>query len=733
MRVGSEENKAPEIAFDSRLTQWSKEPKVSDLKGDIEAAKPAHDAQVERIRKWNNLRDVKDDQAPPKVAGRSSIQPRMVRRQAEWRYSALSEPFLGTDKLFEVKPATFEDRNSARQNELVLNHQFRNKIDRVKFIDDLVRSVVDDGTGIVQVGWERVTRMVKETVPVYSFYPITTQEQMEEFSAALELREVNPREFNTKLPDELREAVNFYLDPENAEPQPVIAVESGETEVEVEKVLINKPTLFIHDPANVVIDPSCQGDVERAKFFAISFESSYAELVKQKDRYKNLESVDWENAPAYTDPDHKTDMPMDFQFKDKARKRVLAHEYWGFWDIDGKGSLTPIVATWIGNVMIRLEKNPFPDQKLPFVVIPYLPIKRKTYGETDAELIEDNQKISGAVLRGVVDLLGKSANSQQGIMKGLLDPANKSRFDRGEDYEYNPVADPKNAIVFHNFPEISNSAISLLTIMDQQAESLVGTKNFTNSGMSGEAYGRVAAGIKGMLDAQGIRQMNILRRLAKGVVEIGRKFISMNSIWLSEKEVVRITNATYEADGFEEISREDLAGSFDLIVDVSTAEVDNMQAQDLGFMLQTIGPDMDPQMRNMILAEIARLKRMPDLYERLRTYKPPEPDPLAQQMAQEELRNKQLENAKLESEIALNQARAQAEMVKAHQVNTKTDEDASGITHARDMEKQQAQSIGNQALQITKALTSPGKPGEREPDIASAIGFNAMSATLNNM
>ena len=732
MRTDNEENNASEIAFDSRLTRWAKEPKVSDLKGDIEAAKSAHDAQVERIRKWNNLRDVKDDQAPPKVTGRSRIQPRMVRRQAEWRYSALSEPFLGTDKLFEVKPATFEDRNSARQNELVLNHQFRNKIDRVKFIDDLVRSVVDDGTGIVQVGWERVTHMVKETVPVYSFYPITTQEQMEEFSAAVELREVNPREFETKLPAALREAVNFYLDPENAEPQPVIAVESGETEVEVEKVLINKPTLFIHDPANVVIDPSCQGDVERAKFFAISFETSYAELVKQKDRYKNLQSVDWENAPAYIDPDHKTDLPHDFQFKDKARKRVLAHEYWGFWDIEGKGSLTPIVATWIGNVMIRLEKNPFPDQKLPFVVIPYLPIKRKTYGETDAELIEDNQKISGAVLRGIVDLLGKSANSQQGIMKGLLDPANKARFDRGEDYEYNPVADPKNAIVFHNFPEISNSAISLLTIMDQQAESLVGTKNFSGSGMSGEAYGRVAAGIKGMLDAQGIRQMNILRRLAKGVVEIGRKFISMNSLWLSEKEVVRITNSTYEADGFEEISREDLAGSFDLIVDVSTAEVDNMQAQDLGFMLQTIGPDMDPQMRNMILAEIARLKRMPDLYERLRTYKPPEPDPLAQQMAQEELRNKQLENAKLESEIALNQAKAQAELIKARQVGTKTEEDAAGITHARDMEKQQAQSVGNQALQITKALTKPSKVGERDPDIASAIGFNAMSATLNN-
>ena len=41
MRIDSEENKAPEIAFDSRLTQWAKEPKVSDLKGDIEPEKPS--------------------------------------------------------------------------------------------------------------------------------------------------------------------------------------------------------------------------------------------------------------------------------------------------------------------------------------------------------------------------------------------------------------------------------------------------------------------------------------------------------------------------------------------------------------------------------------------------------------------------------------------------------------------------------------------------------------------
>ena len=79
--------------------------------------------------------------------------------------------------------------------------------------------------------------------------------------------------------------------------------------------------------------------------------------------------------------------------QDDLRRKVVAYEYWGFYDIEGDGVLHPIVATWIGDTMIRLELNPFPDEKLPFVLVPYLPVKRELYGEPDAELLEDNQKI----------------------------------------------------------------------------------------------------------------------------------------------------------------------------------------------------------------------------------------------------------------------------------------------------------------------------------------------------
>jgi len=91
---------------------------------------------------------------PEKVKGRSSIQPKLIRKQAEWRYSSLAEPFLSTEDLFNTAPVTYEDRTGAIQNGLVLNNQFNTKIQKVRFIDDYVHTAVAEGTVIVRVGWD---------------------------------------------------------------------------------------------------------------------------------------------------------------------------------------------------------------------------------------------------------------------------------------------------------------------------------------------------------------------------------------------------------------------------------------------------------------------------------------------------------------------------------------------------------------------------------------------------
>ena len=705
-----------------KITKWSNEPTVTKLKEDLEAARPAHDSFITKVRRWNDLTQVTGDAKAPKIKGRSQVQPKLIRRQAEWRYSALTEPFNSSEKLFDVTPVTFEDGPAARQNELLLNWQFRTKINRVNFIDNYVRANVDEGTAVVRVGWCRYTEEVTEDSPIWEHTALQDQQQMQQLQAAIMLKEENPRDFNDNINPALKAAVDYYEE----SGQPTVATQKGTEKVKVEKITENKPTVEVLNLENVYFDPSCGDDLDKAGFVILSFETSQAELKKEPKRYKNLEHVNWEGATAIIEPNHAPQSnDINFNFKDALRKRIIAYEYWGMYDIHNKGYLEPIVATWIGNVLIRCEANPFPDGKPPFVIAPYMPIKRQLLGEPDAELLEDNQKILGAVSRGMIDLLGRSANAQQGFAKGMLDVLNRRRYESGQDYEFNPNMPPQNGMIEHKYPEIPQSAMLMLQLQNNEAEALTGVKAFSG-GMSGDAYGEVAAGIKGILDAAAKREMSILRRLAGGLVRIGKKIIGMNEVFLSDVETIRVTNAE-----FIKINREDLSGDFDLKVDISTAEIDSAKAQDLAFMLQTMGPTMDFGITKMILSEITRLKRMPELQHAIMAYEP-KPDPMVEKMKELQIQKEMKEIEKLQSEIDLNLARAKKEEVVAEQGALDTIEQETGTKHARDLEKMAGQSMGNQALEVTKALLKPRKPMETRPNIEAAVGYNELTKIMHD-
>jgi hypothetical protein len=224
-----------------------------------------------------------------------------------------------------------------------------------------------------------------------------------------------------------------------------------------------------------------------------------------------------------------------------------------------------------------------------------------------------------------------------------------------------------------------------------------------------------------VLDAASKREMAILRRLAQGIKQLGDKIIAMNAEFLSEEEVVRVTNTE-----FVKIRREDLAGNFDLIVDISTAEVDAAQADKLAFMLQTMGNNMDFGMTQLILAEIARLHRMPELRHKILNFQPT-PDPLQQKKLELEILELEMKIEKLQADAELARAKARESEAKADAVDLDFVETQDGTKHNRELEKSQAQAQGNKELQVTKALTTPRKEGEKEPDLEAAIGFNALT------
>jgi len=350
-----------------------------------------------------------------------------------------------------------------------------------------------------------------------------------------QLKLTNPNEFYRSVPQELQTALEHSI----ADQKPYRPRITGTETIEKTRIIKNSPTVEVCDFRNVRIDPTCEGDISKAKFIVFSYTSSQAEL-QEDGRYKNLDRINISDSDILNEPDHAVN-DMDaghFKFNDNPRKKLLVHEYWGLVDVEGNGELTAITASWVGDTYIYMAENPFPDKEHPFVLVQYLPVRKAIYGEPDGALLEDNQEILGAVTRGMIDLMGRSANGQMGVRKGFLDATNRRKFEKGEPYEYNLGADPRQAVYTHEFPDIPQSAQFMLQLQNQEAESITGVKSFS-TGLSGESFGEVAAGVRSVLDSASKRELGILRRLSYGMVQIGRKFQAMNAEFLSETEVIR--------------------------------------------------------------------------------------------------------------------------------------------------------------------------------------------------
>lgn len=684
----------------STLVDWKNPPSVADLENDLTSAESSHAEHVAKVEKW--LANLASELKITVPKGRSRIQPKLIRTQAEWRYAALEEPFLSSKDIFEVSPRTFEDGAGADDNREVINYQWNTKIDKVAFINEYVRSAVDEGTTIVQVGWdfEEEERMVEVDV------------------------EATPEQLQMYLISQVQQGI---MTEEEAQAK----MQSGEpmvigTKKEKRMVTIkNQPKYRVCEYDKAVVDPTCDGDIEKAQFIIMPFETSMSDLHRD-GTYKNLDKIFGKDGKEYSNINSSDEEFMSaqrktisgFEFKDKARKKLTAYEYYGYWDIEDTGITKPIKAVWVSNTMIKLEELPYPDKKLPFVAVQYLPVRKSVYGEPDGSLLEDKQDIMGAVARGMIDVMGRSANGQVGMSKGFLDVANQKKFDKGEHFFYNQGYDPRMAVHMQTFPEIPQSAMQMLQLQNAEAESLTGVKSFSQ-GISGASLGNTAAGARGALDSASKRELGILRRLSKGIEQIGRKTIAMNAVWLEDEEVIRITNKE-----FRTIKRDDLNGDYDMRLSISTAESDNQKAEELSFMLQTNAASMDPELARMIQAEIAKLRKMPELAQKILSFQP-QPTPAQEQMQQLQLQllQAQVENERAKAgenkvDIQLKQAKTQSEMAKASKVSSERDnldlqfvkEDA-GVMHEQEMQKKEHDRLSKLDQEVFKVMNTPKKEG----------------------
>lgn len=599
----------------------NKEKILKAFKADLKSAETLRKELDGKIDVWKAEHDGKP--YGNEQNGKSQIVSRDIKKQSEWQHASIIDPFVSTSDIVKATPITFEDKDAAVQNELILNTQFCRQFNRFNFMTKAVKVLDREGTAVVKTGWEYEDKKVVNEYPDIRIDPIT------------------------RMP-----------------------VQVGMMDIEETIVVKNQPTALVCRNEDVFIDPTCMDNMDDCQFVIHRYETDYSTL-KGDGRYKNLDKI-MKNSDGQNDIDFDEEDETNFKFTDDPRKKLVVYEYWGNYDVNDDGEVEQVVCAWIGDTIIRLEDNPFPDGKPPFLIVPFNSVPFQMHGEANAELISDNQKVKTAITRGIIDNMAQSNNAQKGIRKGSLDGMNRRRFMAGQNFEFNGTP---NDFYDGSYNQIPSSAFDMLGMMNNEIESITGTKSFSG-GINGNSLGTTATGARGALDATSVRRLNVVRNIAENLVKpLMRKWMSYNAEFLSEKEVVRITN-----DEFIEVRKDDLAGRIDLDISVSTAEDNSAKAQELAFMLQTGAQTMDAAEVRMIRAEIARLQKMPDLAKKIEEYQP-QPDPMAQMRMQLEIKlleaqvfNEQAKAKENATDIMLKQAKTITEQAKARSLDSDADQ-----------------------------------------------------------
>lgn len=587
---------------------------VLALQQDVKDAAPYHDEWETRRKQWiREFNGEKYGNEPPvdKRTGnpiKASVVSRDIKKAASWQHAAIIDPFVSSPNMVRCHPVTAEDKSRAEQDETLLNYQFCRNFDRYNFISNGFKIFQREGTVIAKVGWifEEEEQLVD--VPVIEYVPVQNPDTLE-----------------------------ISMQPQQ------VGVQKQSQMVTIK----NQPTAVLYDNAMVYIDPTCKDTIANAKFIAIKYKSSLSDL-KSEGIYENLAKVantlsekqDWSSKTYnYTDD--------NFVFSDVARKEIDVVEYWGYYDIDGDDITESIVVTWVGDQYIRFEESPFPSGDLPFVQTAYDAEPLSINGIPNGDIISTDQKIRTGFKRAVLDTLNSSTNGQKGVKQQSLDPINLKLFKDKQDFEFqgNSVD-----IWEGKFNEIPASLLNYDMLISNEIESLTGVKSFTG-GIGASKMGDSATAARGILDATAKREIDISRNFKENfIIPILRKWLEMNALYMEKEQVERITNKPY----IDPIPN-DLDANIDIDLDISTAETDASKSRELSFMLQTMAQSLPFDLTKILLAEQAKLQRMPQLSEQILQYQP-QPNPLEQEKAQ-------LEIEKLKAEIEERKSRAMENQV----------------------------------------------------------------------
>ena len=572
----------------------SKDPKdiaLRVVKADIEVAKTANDSEKDLRQEAYNLYramgDGKDDRP-----GRSRIKSSDVMDMIEWLMPALMKAFFGSRKCISVEPIGNEDITKAEKFQKLLNWQFVDKGNGFRTGHEWMKSSLVYGLSPVKVTWQDL--YVRKGFA----FPEVTEPQFEQLRGDGNVERIEVGSVDVKM-DAPQMGQNPYMmmsgqnvtpmmiDPMMLEPYRVYRDVRGEKKIKI----YSGPMVEVVPPEDFFCDPEAR-DIQEARFVIhrVKRTVSYLKKKEQEGIYSNIDDVIESGTVSKGKTDEDDDEAAmratsssryshytsrnDVQ---KARRKIDVWEWWGLLDVDDSGIAEPYLVVIANNVIIRMERNPYAHGEAPFEVMrPILDIFTMK-GISMVDLVGEYQKAKTALMRQTLDNISFQNNQMWEVdetagvdIDSLINPRPGGVV----------ITNRLGAIKQITPAPLEQYAYQTMEFIQGQLEQRTGITRY-NQGLDANTLNKTATGIQSIMSASSQRIELIARVMAEtGFRKLYKKMLMLNQQFIDQEIVIRVHGQPLE------ISPDDLAGNFDVSVDIGGAT--NKEQQEINQMMTVL-------------------------------------------------------------------------------------------------------------------------------------------------
>ncbi len=515
-------------------------------------------------------------------AGRSKVVSSDVMDAVEWVMPSLMRIYFSSD-IVSCEPVGPEDQIVAERVSALLNYQFTRRGDGFVVAYKWFKDALIYGLGVAKISWEDRFRDVPFAVPEMSesdFNALSSENGVE--ITGFERVEIPPDEVSVQrivqqtvmgLPpdmpdDEKAEAVRMAV-----ESMPRLATYFN---VEGKRAILDYsgPVYEVIPPEDFLYDPEAE-ELRDARFVIhrVFRTPDYLRRMESEGVYFNVEEAiekgntqrdgdrsDREKGFRNAENDRTNPWTMTENIEDADKRRPLElYEWWGLFDPDGSGRLTPHVITVANDVVIRLERNPYDHGEPPFEVLrPVLDV-HKFEGIGFADMVKEFQETKTSLRRQILDNISWQNNGMWEVQ-------------RGAGVEMESLVNPRPGGVVRTDvpgavrpltpPPLQQAGFMALEFEQTQLEQRTGITRY-NQGLDSRSLNKTATGITALMGASQQRIELIARLFAEtGVRNLFVKALSLNRQFVRDEFVVRLYGEPIV------INKDDVSGQFDILVSV---------------------------------------------------------------------------------------------------------------------------------------------------------------------